>query len=594
MTKGGWRRLSSILFYFLALFLIIAPASSLAIISKITPSPTPVLAPTPSPSSSVNPISSPNPSPSTSPGSKLDQPVIQTASTNSLAIYDVSGDRIISSEDLMKVRSNFTDKCRVPCQYDFTGDGKVNNADLLVLRENLGKVVLNTTPARIASDTFIPDELLIKFDPNISTERKTQIYKENRIKRLAGLGRPGSDNVKFASQDIDQLIEELKNTPGVLIVGKNTLAKLNYTPNDTKYYKQWNLNTINMPKAWDQTKGLPSVKIAIVDTGVGPHPDINGKLVPGYNAVDENTDTADIAGHGTQVAGIAAAATDNGQGIAGVGFYSMILPLRACIPYLTIYQCPEAYTTRAIEWLNGNVLASGEKVVINMSYGSSGSRPFEKAALDVAVQLGAIPVASIGNEGKNQIDYPAHYDNVVAVGAVLADKTRSSSSNYGSELDVMAPTGIFTITSPPDSDGYFILDGTSASSPQVAGVAALYYTVGGKAPWYEFQTNTDLFLKFALQGSEDLGAPGRDDYYGYGLLNAWDALKDKSCSRSDLNGDKEINIIDGQMIGYRYGTYAGDPLYAVGFDLDPYQKPDGDIDIKDLLKVFVRMGMFCF
>ena len=519
------------------------------------------------------------------------QSSIQLPASNSLAIYDIDGNSRITPQDLAKAKNNFTDSCKTPCDFDFTGDGKVTNADLLVLREHLGKVVLNTTPARNASDTFIPDELLIKFDPNISTERKAQIYKDNRIKRVAELGRPGSDNIRFASQDIDQLINNLSQNKEVVMVGKNHLMNLAFTPNDSLFPNQWNLSMIYMPQAWDQTHGSVNVKIAVVDTGVGPlqHFDLLGKIETGFNAFDESNDTTDYIGHGTQVAGIAAAATNNLEGIAGVGFNTQIIPIKVCAGVFN--QCPEGTVTNGLTWLINNQIINGPRVVVNMSLGNPNGMPFVKAEIDLATRLGAIVVAAAGNDGKNKIDYPARYNNVVAVGAVLADKTHSGGSNYGPELDVVAPTGVLS-TLP--GNNYGTLDGTSASVPQVAGVAALYYTVGGKAPWYEFQTNTDLFLKFALQGSEDLGAPGRDDYYGYGLLNAWDVLKDKSCSRSDLNGDKEINIIDGQIISYRYGAYADNPLYAVRFDLDPYQRPDGDIDIKDLLKVFGRMGMFCF
>lgn len=250
--------------------------------------------------------------------------------------------------------------------------------------------------------------------------------------------------------------------------------------------QQWGVEALKLPAAWEQQKG-DDVVIAIVDTGVDTeHPDLKDKIVDGYDFVTNDDDPKDQNGHGTHVAGIAAAVTDNGVGIAGAAPGAKIMPIRVLN---TVGSGDQNAIAKGIIWAADH----GAKV-INLSLGESGllSRLLKGGVLNPAMQhafgKGAVIVAAAGNDGTAKQNYQPP-TQVLVVGASDRQGQPASFSNFGAQGAVCAP-GVKIISTLPtyatpetlkNTTGYGVLDGTSMASPYVAGVAALL--VGqGKTP----------------------------------------------------------------------------------------------------------------
>ncbi|MBE3575165.1 MAG: S8 family serine peptidase [Firmicutes bacterium] len=304
-------------------------------------------------------------------------------------------------------------------------------------------------------------------------------------------------------------------------------------PNDTYFGAQWNLRMINMPQAWTLSKGSTTIKVAVIDTGIqADHPDLRGHVQGGWNLWDNNNNTDDVGipngsgpriYHGTHVAGIIGALTNNSMGVAGVAWNLTL------VPYRVFDNQGHADMDLVAEAIR-RAVSDGVRV-INLSLGVPPQPGQElpqtmKEALDYAEQNGVVVVAAAGNEGGSSIDMPASYPTVIAVGAVEPNGNRPAYSNTGPELDLMAPGGadsgvasdmiLSTHWSPDNVPTYDYMAGTSMAAPHVAAVAALLEAEGIQDP----RKIRDILCSTA----RDLGSPGRDDEYGYGLLDAYAAL----------------------------------------------------------------------
>ncbi len=272
-------------------------------------------------------------------------------------------------------------------------------------------------------------------------------------------------------------------------------------PDDPKFASAWHLPKIQAPTAWVGSQGA-GIIVAILDTGVdASHPDLAGKLVPGWNAVDGSTDSADLNGHGTSVAGTAAATTNNGIGVAGVAGAAGIMPIR-----VSNRSDGWAYWSdiaRALSW----AAANGARVA-NISYGVTGSSSVSSAAQQMRNQGGVVVVAA-GNSGSD----PGHSDDpyLISVSATNSSDGQPSWSSYGYYVDVGAPgAGILTTKR---GGGYGSVSGTSFASPTTAGVVALIMAANpGLSP-----KDIEAILE---DSAEDLGDAGWDTRYGYGRVNA--------------------------------------------------------------------------
>ncbi len=273
-------------------------------------------------------------------------------------------------------------------------------------------------------------------------------------------------------------------------------------PNDPRFDGQYGLNQLSMQTAWTAERGSPDVKIAILDTGVDPeHPDLEAKLLPGWNTFDDTPDWSDQDAHGTHCAGIAAAITNNGIGVAGVAWNCKIIPVKVLSPFGT-----------AESIANGIIFAvNNDADVISMSLGGGApSQPVADAITDALAQ-NVLSVAAAGNAGSNTPSYPAFFPNVIAVGSTNFRGGQAGHSNWGSWVDVAAPGEGILSTIP--NGGYAHFTGTSMATPHVAGVVALVISRIGAG--YEASD-----VRFAIESTTD----NVGNWVQYGRVNPTRAL----------------------------------------------------------------------
>lgn len=301
------------------------------------------------------------------------------------------------------------------------------------------------------------------------------------------------------------VMRSLGDTGLFTVVEQDSVGKGGSIPNDPGFSSQWHLSTINAPAAWDITTGKTTVPIAMVDSGVNPaHPDLAAKLMPGWSFLLSNNNTADVLGHGTATAGVAAAASNNGVGVTGVSWLSPIMPL------VVLNSADSAYYS---DIANAITYAADHGArVINVSIGGTAASSTLQSAVNYAWNKGAVVFASAMNNSTSTPYYPAACDNVIAVSATEPGDTLSGFSNYGSWIDLAAPgNNIYTTD---NGGGYSTWYGTSFSSPIAAGTAALALSIN---PGLTAQGLVNLLEA----NSDDIGAPGFDTSFGWGRINAY-------------------------------------------------------------------------
>lgn len=292
-------------------------------------------------------------------------------------------------------------------------------------------------------------------------------------------------------------------------VNRVTTERVVEEPNDMFYgSNQWNLPLIATDKAWQISTGDPGVVIAVVDTGVDlTHPEFKGQLVQGINMITGDR-PEDDNGHGTHVAGVIAARTNNLEGIAGIDWDGKVMPIKTMAA---------DGSGSVVDIADGIVWAvdHGAKV-INLSLGEYNDSDYLHDAIKYAYNKGAVLVAAMGNDGIDNPSYPAAYPEVISVAA--NDETTESAmfSNYGPHTSVSAP-GV-SIPSTYPGERYVAMSGTSMATPHVAGVCGLILSINPNLSPDE--------VKHILESTaDDLGPEGKDDYYGYGQINVAKALK---------------------------------------------------------------------
>ena len=312
---------------------------------------------------------------------------------------------------------------------------------------------------------FVPGEILVKFTsaaPDVQGEEIPRI--RVRVVKV----RPGDEQAAIAT---------LKKRRDVEYAEVNGIVEASHTdggtfvPNDTYYNAyQWNMKIIDGPGAWYVTKGSSTVKIAILDTGIqSSHEDLTGKVVAAKNFTTSRT-TDDKYGHGTHVAGIAAAVTNNSKGVAGAGVNCSLMNGKVL----------GDNGSGAYSWLiNGIIWAADNGAnVSNMSLSGSSESQALLDAVNYAWGKGVVLVAAAGNNGNSTPVYPAFYDNVIAVAATDQNDNLASFSNFGTWVDVAAPgTSILSAYIryvPP----YVFMSGTSMAAPHVSGLAGLLASQG--------------------------------------------------------------------------------------------------------------------
>jgi hypothetical protein len=275
--------------------------------------------------------------------------------------------------------------------------------------------------------------------------------------------------------------------------------------NDPYFDSAWHLPMIGALRAWDFSLGT-GIVAAILDTGVdATHPDLAGQLVPGWNMFDDNSDTSDVYGHGTMVAGVVAALSNNDIGVTSIAWNSQIMPVRI--------SRPDGWATTSTIAAGLVWAADNGADVANISYGVSGSSAVKSAAEYMRSKNGVV-VVSAGNGGAYVATLPS--SAMISVSATSSADILTSWSTYGEFVDVSAPgVGIWTTR---NGGGYSAPSGTSFSSPITAAVVALMMAAN---PSLSSSQLEDLLV----QTADDLGTAGFDIFYGYGRVNAAAAVE---------------------------------------------------------------------
>lgn len=430
---------------------------------------------------------------------------------------------------------------------------------------------------------FLPDQALVKMSASGGRAAVQSAYNDLDIATAESLG-DGVVRVHRIPPDIAAAytaggaaaarkktidwIRKLRKNPRVKVAEPNYLFKATAASPESQplYPLQWDMPLINMPSAWQlEPNAGQGVTVAVLDTGVYRdintgqwHPDLDANIVPGFDWVsgdldiddqvpnlafgpagpdDNPADPGDNRGngssfHGTHVAGTIGAVV-NSIGVTGVAYDAGIMPVRV-LGKGGVGSAGDIIN--AINWVDNN--GQPRARIINMSLGGLNPSSLLTDAVNRAVGDGIVIVAAAGNDSSSTPDYPAALDNVVAVGAVDGAKNLAGYSNYGSWVDLVAPGGdalrdangdgradLIVSTWADDSSGvaspsYAGMQGTSMASPHVAGVIAMMDAVAATPFTYA------RFQQALIAGelTDDLGATGRDDLYGYGLIDAAKAV----------------------------------------------------------------------
>ena len=363
-------------------------------------------------------------------------------------------------------------------------------------------LLLGLIPGRALAEppTGSADELLVKFRANVSKSAAEETVGASGAEAVDEIARVRVHRIRAANGQGAKVIERLRRRADVEFVEQDAAHAPADVPNDPEYANQWHLPKIGAPAAWTTTHGSNGIVIAILDSGVdGAHPDLASKMVPGWNTYQNNADTADVYGHGTKVAGAAAAATNNALGVAGVAWDSSIMPIRVTDT------AGYGYTSAMASGITWAVDRGAS--VINLSFETMASSATVRSAAQYAMSRGALVVVAAGNCGCD--DPTAENPYVLSVGATDSIDGLAGFSARGAFVDVVAP-GVMIKTT-VRGGGMANVAGTSFASPVVAGVAALLMSVNPSA-------SPDEIASWLEGTALDLGAVGHDSSFGAGRV----------------------------------------------------------------------------
>ena len=398
-------------------------------------------------------------------------------------------------------------------------------------------------PSGVDRPAYRPGELIVRFKASADRERASDVI----VALGSGVVRsaryvPGLHVVTVPpGMTLQQAIAAYAGRPDVQYAEPNYLDYPFFIPNDPRFDEQWHLQKIGCSTAWDRTRGVPEVIVALIDTGVAfidrpghpMAPDLAGtRFVMPWDAVDGDTEPLDDVNHGTHVCGTIAQTTNNGVGVAGVAPLCSIMPIRSLGPGGGSH---EQFADAC------HYAADNGAQLINYSAGGSASRT-KQEAIKYAFDKGVLICAAMGNEGVlNSADaYPGRYPEVIGVAASTIEDKRAWYSNYGEGVGLTGPGGdsgtdldgngqpdevlqnTFPSYQPGGPFGYRYMIGTSMATPHVTGAAALVYSEiirRGSTP------TRDQVRTLLEQTAQDLGAPGQDNRFGYGLVRVDRALE---------------------------------------------------------------------
>lgn len=492
-----------------------------------------------------------------------------------MALYDSNGTLINSTTPNSDSKS-----MSIAISGDYFIEVRADQGPTLYLLTVSQGVTATSQSLQIAAD-FVPGEVLVKLkEPNTTSlsSRTTLSYRQANdrakgklelikgLSHLSGSSKHGmkmkidlslpravmaqsSVNVQGWPDEVQQkwetltYIESLKARDDVEWAEPNYLRRAFAVSDNPAYSAQWHYPLIEVPAAWSVSTGA-GVIVAVIDTGIAStHVDLADNIIPGYDfvsitsiagdgdGIDNNPEDMGGSFHGSHVAGTVAA-VNNTQGGVGVAYDASIMPLRvlgvdgsgadADIAEAILFAAGEPNASNTLPALNASV--------INLSLGGPGFSNSLQAAINTAVAKGVIVIAAAGNESSSSAFYPAAFSNVISVSAVGQTKVLAPYSNFGSTISVAAPGGnmqqdangdgnVDGVLSTVNANSYAWFQGTSMAAPHVAGVAALMKSV-------DVDLNASTFKSLLESGllTDDLGVAGKDDSFGYGLINASKAM----------------------------------------------------------------------
>jgi serine protease len=380
---------------------------------------------------------------------------------------------------------------------------------------------------------FERGEVLVKFSGKLSSWDISRLCEE-----IVAAPFEHSDELDFyrvrlpEKMDESRAVEFFRARSEVEWANFNYIAHACYTPNDTYYPLQWDLPRMNLPQAWDLTRGTASVVVAVCDMGYQfDHADWAGVNIVSPHDFIQNDDDPEVAlydSHGEHVAGTIIAATNNNLGVAGIA------PLCSLMPIRVLNDSGNGNMSQiasGISWATGH----GARV-LNLSLAIRVTGPPQdpgpplSTAITAAANANIVICAATGNDYQSYVAYPAAYNPCIAIGATGYDDAIAPYSNRGSAIDIVAPggnldqdmnhdgheDGILSTLRDATGDVYGFWEGTSMAAPHVSGLVALMLSYGFPSS----QVRTAL-----QQTALDLGTSGWDNTYGYGRVNAYAALR---------------------------------------------------------------------
>ncbi len=374
----------------------------------------------------------------------------------------------------------------------------------MLLVTTLPMTQVNARPKSIEEKRWIPGQIIVKPKAGVSNKKFEKMLRKMGVSTKSRFQQLNVHVVTVSPQAEDALMQAMSDIPDIDYCVKDMLIEPSaILPNDPEYSRQWYLPKMEVPTAWETSSG-EGVTVAILDTGIeADHPDLLGNLVPGWNSVSDNDDTSPAHWHGTAVAGVVGATSNNLTGVASVATRASIMPIRVS------NSADGSSSLSAL--INGILWAADHGAdVINISYGIVGSEYIFNDAAQYFRSKGGVIVYSAGNEGEDG----GYSDNpyLISVAATTSGDNRASFSNYGNYIDVSAPgANIYTTYT---NGRYRSTSGTSFSSPAVAGVVALIMATN---PYL-----TPEEVEAVLEQSADDLIEGADwhPYFGHGRVNA--------------------------------------------------------------------------
>jgi subtilisin family serine protease len=371
---------------------------------------------------------------------------------------------------------------------------------------SLGSSQVSHTTGDLAG--YVPGELIVGVNGQ-SNETLQKLLDSWHAKIVGELPEIQAYLVSLEEPSVSATLSKAEAYAGFGYVEPNYYVHAALTPNDPFWTSQWAPQKVRANLAWDIELGKRSVVVAVIDTGIDyHHEDLAANYLPsGYDWVNHDNNPLDDNGHGTHVAGIIGAVTNNGVGVAGLSQVSIMAEkVLGNTGSGTIFDVAEG----VIDATN-----KGARIT-NNSYGTYLYSDTMRAAFQYASSHGVLNIAAAGNDNGDQLFYPAAFGEfVIAVAGTDQNNARYTSSNYGDWIELSAPAVDIISTLPYDS--YGSLTGTSMASAFVAGVAALL--------WSHFQVlSGDQVRQRLHETAVDLGVAGRDPFFGYGRVDAFSAL----------------------------------------------------------------------